>query len=565
MLKNNKLILCIVFLAFTMRVVFPNRPHSLNWDEVSHGYNAYSILKTGADEWGERLPLIFRAYGDYKLPVYVYLTTITESLFGLSNLTVRLPSILAGTGTVLFSYFLASHLFTKNVGLLTAFFVAIEPWSFFLSRGAFEANLSLFFVVSGIFFFLRGLTRNAWLIIISIILFGLSIWTYNSARIFVPLFLIAIGIIYLKDIQHVFKFHKKIFVFGFIVFAFFFLPMFAQLASPAGQARYSWVAILDTGAINRINEGQNSSKYGRLLHNKATYFLREFGKNYINHFNFQYLFTKGGSHYQFSVPGFGLLYPVNGIFILISLFYLFKVRDKKSMTLISWLLLAPIASSLTRESPHVLRSIVILPVPMILTSFGLVKFWEFVNKNVVKHVRPVKFVVVGIYVLILFLFLETYLFNYYFIYPYNYSQAWQFGYSHVVQYVKSKYSDFDQFIVTKKYGEPHEFFLFYGAKLNAPWSQDPSKYRDDPNLIRYAQTDWYWVDRFDKFYFVNDWDIPIENDVWMTERDLAIPIEGKRTLLITTPNNYPRKGWEKQKRFYFLDGTPAFDILKYNP
>ncbi|MBU2577901.1 hypothetical protein KKA69_03645, partial [Patescibacteria group bacterium] len=74
---NKILLVLILFFSFLVRIYSLEKiPPSLNWDEVSHGYNAYSIIKTGKDEWGITLPLIFRAYGDYKLPFYIYLTTI---------------------------------------------------------------------------------------------------------------------------------------------------------------------------------------------------------------------------------------------------------------------------------------------------------------------------------------------------------------------------------------------------------------------------------------------------------------------------------------------------------
>jgi len=73
-------------------------PPSLNWDEVSHGYNAYSLFKTGGDEWGVTLPAIFRAFGDYKLPVYIYATVLSEVLFGLTATGVRFFSVITYTG-----------------------------------------------------------------------------------------------------------------------------------------------------------------------------------------------------------------------------------------------------------------------------------------------------------------------------------------------------------------------------------------------------------------------------------------------------------------------------------
>ena len=65
--KFPVLLIIIVILAACLRLVaLAWNPASLNWDEVSHGYNAYSILMTGKDEWGQLFPLTnFRAYGDY--------------------------------------------------------------------------------------------------------------------------------------------------------------------------------------------------------------------------------------------------------------------------------------------------------------------------------------------------------------------------------------------------------------------------------------------------------------------------------------------------------------------
>src|SRR3989344_5610112 len=121
--KNSLFLILIVLFAFLIRFIAIDKfPPSLNWDEVSHGYNAYSILTTGKDEWGQPFPAIFRAYGDYKLPVYIYIATITEAIFGVNALGVRLPSILAGTLSVFFTYLLAIKLTKINrIGIIAAF------------------------------------------------------------------------------------------------------------------------------------------------------------------------------------------------------------------------------------------------------------------------------------------------------------------------------------------------------------------------------------------------------------------------------------------------------------
>src|SRR5512146_3517555 len=91
--KIDPYLFVIIIAAALLRFINLNAmPPALNWDEVSHGYNAYSILTTGKDEWGVSFPTIFRAYGDYKLPAYIYLTAVSEKFLGVDAFAVRLPS-----------------------------------------------------------------------------------------------------------------------------------------------------------------------------------------------------------------------------------------------------------------------------------------------------------------------------------------------------------------------------------------------------------------------------------------------------------------------------------------
>ena len=554
-LKNNSLFLLIVLLAIALRFAGIEKvPPALNWDEISHGYNAYSILKTGKDEWGATLPTIFRAYGDYKLPVYIYLTALSEAIFGLTALAVRLPGVLAGIVTVVFTYFLARKLFNPKVALLSSLLVAIEPWSLFLSRGAFEANLALALILPGFYFFLKGLKESKYLVLATFLL-GLSVWTYNSARIFVPLMIAATKILYWKDLRVLWKKAKVHLFFTSAIAIIFFVPMFWQLIGPAGQARYGKVAIIDEGAIAQINDSRALSKYSssisRIIYNKGTYFGSRFVKNYFSHFSLDFLASRGGTHYQFSLPGHGLVYGVNIVFFLVGLIWLLKSRKKESFFVLAWLLLSPIPSSLTREAPHVLRAITMLPVPMLITAIGFSSFLDWARKR--KFSQKVATI---IYLVVLFLFTEGYLTQYFENYPKDYSWSWQYGYQDVVGYAKEAYGDYDKIVVTKKYGEPHEFLLFF-------WPWEPEMYRNDPNLIRFEQSGWFWVDRFDKFYFVNDWEIPKEKGVFVLEsKKEVVDCTGKiKCLLITSPGNYP-VGWEKLKTINFLDGTGAFEIYE---
>ncbi|KKQ51382.1 MAG: hypothetical protein UT40_C0043G0003 [Candidatus Woesebacteria bacterium GW2011_GWA1_39_21b] len=570
--KNYILVIIVLFAAGLRFVKIAQIPPSLNWDEVSHGYNAYSILKSGRDEWDKSFPIIFKAYGDYKLPVYIYITVISEFLFGLNAFAVRLPSVLAGIGTVIFTYLFVKELFvyrgntltnTQNdaerVALLSSLLAVVEPWSLFLSRGAFEANIALFFIVAGVYFFFRSFRSSNFLLLTSF-LFGLSVWTYNSARIFVPLLIVTLVLLFKKELLGVFKENRQLTSYILLLTSLFFLTMFYQLLNPIGQARYGRVAIIDDGAIAQIIEARQNSSFGplltRLIYNRPTYFTQRFIENWGSHFTCSFLFFRGGSHYQFSVPGHGLLYLVNLPFFFSGLLILLKrvlKRDKASFFLLSWLILAPVPSSLTREAPHVLRSIVMLPIPMVLSAVGLVAVVNWLNKiRIFKNKYKILYL---IYFVFLAGFVENYLNIYFNDYKRIFSWSWQYGYRQVVDYIKLDYDKYDKIIVTKKYGEPHEFLLFF-------LSWDPGEYRNDPNLIRFNQSNWFWVDRFDKFYFVNDWNVPKEE--WQSfklESGTSFNCIGQKCLLITSPENSP-KTWSKLKTVYFLDGKVAFDLYE---
>jgi len=570
--KNYILVIIVLFAAGLRFVKIAQIPPSLNWDEVSHGYNAYSILKSGRDEWDKSFPIIFKAYGDYKLPVYIYITVISEFLFGLNAFAVRLPSVLAGIGTVIFTYLFVKELFvyrgntltnTQNdaerVALLSSLLAVVEPWSLFLSRGAFEANIALFFIVAGVYFFFRSFRSSNFLLLTSF-LFGLSVWTYNSARIFVPLLIVTLVLLFKKELLGVFKENRQLTSYILLLTSLFFLTMFYQLLNPIGQARYGRVAIIDDGAIAQIIEARQNSSFGplltRLIYNRPTYFTQRFIENWGSHFTCSFLFFRGGSHYQFSVPGHGLLYLVNLPFFFSGLLILLKrvlKRDKASFFLLSWLILAPVPSSLTREAPHVLRSIVVLPIPMVLSAVGLVAVVNWLNKiRIFKNKYKILYL---IYFVFLAGFVENYLNIYFNGYKRIFSWSWQYGYRQVVDYIKLDYDKYDKIIVTKKYGEPHEFLLFF-------LSWDPGEYRNDPNLIRFNQSNWFWVDRFDKFYFVNDWNVPKEE--WQSfklESGTSFNCIGQKCLLITSPENSP-KTWSKLKTVYFLDGKVAFDLYE---
>src|SRR3990167_8496580 len=100
-----------------------NVPISPDWDEVALGYNAYSILQTGKDEYGEFMPIILRSFDDYKPALYAYCIIPFIKLFGLSTFSIRLPSAITGVLMIIGIYYLIGEFFlfhkSKNENVYT--------------------------------------------------------------------------------------------------------------------------------------------------------------------------------------------------------------------------------------------------------------------------------------------------------------------------------------------------------------------------------------------------------------------------------------------------------------
>ena len=179
-------------------------PASPNWDEAALAYNAYSILQTGKDEYGETLPLILRSVDDYKPGLYAYLASPSVAVFGLNTMAVRLPSAILGTLAILAVFFLVKELFAKNkhgphLALLSSFLLAISPWHLQFSRAAFESSVGMFFNTLIVLFFIKGL-KKPWLLILSALFAGLNIYVYQAEKVFGPLLVLVLVIIFRKKL-----------------------------------------------------------------------------------------------------------------------------------------------------------------------------------------------------------------------------------------------------------------------------------------------------------------------------------------------------------------------------
>src|SRR5258708_6064521 len=309
------LLIGIVILGFGLRSLgLGSHPAGFTPDEASFGYDAYSILKTGKDQWGKTLPLVFKSFGDDKLPTYTYLTVPSVAIFGLNEFAVRLPNVVLGTLSIAVLYLLVKKLFKdEKIALLSAFLLAISPWHIMLSRGAFEANLTTFFLPLGILFFLKSLNKshNIKYIILSILIFLLNIFTYHTARLLTPFIFFSLCFNYRKELK-INKIYIQALDFSIILFL---ISIVGILLGGSRLASSSILKNVNTDSQFFSVKVGEPTVFAKAFNNKLLLVSQTAFRNYVSYFSPQFLFTNGPNEGTYGmVPGTGVLYLIEAVF-----------------------------------------------------------------------------------------------------------------------------------------------------------------------------------------------------------------------------------------------------------
>jgi len=537
---NRKLtIIVILVLACFLRLWRLDKfPPGFTPDEAAQGYTAYSILKTGKDEWGKQWPLNFRSFGDFKPPLQTYLMIPSIAVFGLNKFAVRFPNAALGILAILGVFLLVKKLFAnKLIAVISSMLLAFSPWHIMLSRGAFEANLTVFFISFGIYFLLKNQQFLAALFL------GLNMFSYHSAKILTPLIILLFIIYHLSSLK--IKISKLIinnskFI---VIFSIFFLISFSSFFS-GGQNRGldiaifnptdKWQAVADErwwGVKNNLPDF-----IARLFHNKATYSLSKFAKNYLSYFSPQFLFSEGQGEGTYGmIPGRGVLWWWELPIILFGLYWLVKKPNKETILILAMILLVPIPAALTKGTRAANRAAVMMPW---IQVFGAWSIWKLkaASKNL-KLFKKMSFV----FLVSLSLYLFISFFEDYFIQsPRKIAKSMLYGRCEAMEYVAENMTDAENIIVSRKLSEPQAYVLFclkYPPKLAQ---------KEVPNWLEYQEKGLSFVDqlgeyRLGKFVFRElNWqsDSKLDNTILVgLPKEFPADIESKE--IINYPNGEP--------------------------
>lgn len=541
------LIIVIIIAAFLRLFMLSSVPAGITSDEADTGYDAYSIIKTGHDQWGQTYPLVsFRGFGDYRMPIYTYFVSSSMSLFGVSELAVRLPSAIAGVFSVFFIYLLSRKIFGEKAALLSSFLFAFSPWAIGMSRQGIESNLAMTFYIFALFLFLK-IKEGKKFLLLSLLFFILSMYSYTSYIISTPLTVLVLSIINLRQLLKI----KKEASISITLFVVSILPLI--FLSSAGTKRASQIGfmsdITSLGIIDVLNLKIGAcyqilpSFFCRALDNKPLTFLSVFANNYLHHFSLDFLYLKGTTT-QFSLlPERGLLYSYEIIFLLLGLFFIFKKR--KGIFIVVLFLLAAVPDSLSGGGHHS-RALCLLPFIILIEGAGL----TFLIIYIGKLRRELKYLLLSALSILILFSLSSFIISYFSYFQKYYSPYSLYAYKQMSKELPDFSKKYESVYISNYLNDEPQyiFYLFYNK-------YDPVKFQKKENITYTVDQKTGFI-KITKIGNINFTDFRMDNGI-------PDKYKSQKSLFIASPDAFS-KSTAALKSFKSLSGGVIFQAVEYN-
>lgn len=539
MKKTNFLLILIFLLGLFFRFWQITRiPPGLTPDEAAQGYTAWSILKTGKDEWGEKLPFNPRSFGDFKPPLQTYLMIPSVALFGLNEFGVRFPNAFLSSLAILTVFLLVKELFASRlIAVFSAFLIAFSPWHLPLSRGGFEANLTVFFISLAGYLFLKNDSKSRAL---SALIFGLNMFSYHSAKLATPLVIVFL-IWFKKEIKNLKPF--------FFIYTVLFLIAFSSFFK-GGQTRGLDIAVFQP--TDRWQSVKDERWFGvsqglpdlavRVFHNKVSYSFSRFVKNYLGYLSPEFLFSEGPAEGTYGlIPGRGVLWWWELPLLLIGFYYLIKKPKREVLLISALILIALIPGAMTKGERMANRAAGAIPWIQIFSAWVL---GELSLKIARLKNREVKIGFNLVFGLVFIFFFSFFLEDYFLQSLKKISRPMLYGRCQALREVDLE--EAEKVIVSRKLSEPQAYVMFcfqYPPELAQ---------KQVPEWLEYQEKGLGFVDQLGEYQLGK---FVFKEIHWLTDSEL------KNTALVGLPEEFP-PGFDQGKIISYPDGQAAIIVYQ---
>lgn len=475
-------LLAITALAFLLRIYHVDLP--VLSDEAEFGYSAYSVMKTGTNQYNQNNRLLFTVPGGDKYPaLYSYTTIPFIKLFGLNALSERMPSIIFGTASCVVLFFLVVQLFgSPQTGLVSALLMAINPWSLYYSRqGRFEM-IGIFLTLLGTIAFLSSIrTKKLSWGLLSALSFGLSLHANDASKIVTPLLIGGLIVMFRKALQV----QKKRYLLVGTVFAIFFFLLLQVIFADQQIKDFTKQPLYQPSiVVARVNEQRRLTHaplwISRIYHNKLTILVDDYTTSLLKPFSLNWFFQTGAGMMAESIGRFGqyLLFELPFFFIGIYLAFQKKIRG---FFLLYWILIATIPGAITSGEFYAYRSILLLPIPLIFSGLGIVWFWNHLPIWF-KHIQHITTYVRIAFVIGCALYTSSFLFSLYYDYPVYASEYRSEQRIDALLFARTVAHQYDTIFVSGRFEIAYAFINSIDPYLFQQAIKTPTTFQDVPTL-----------------------------------------------------------------------------------
>jgi 4-amino-4-deoxy-L-arabinose transferase-like glycosyltransferase len=552
MLKKKQiivsLVLIIIFGFFLRFYKLSQYPVQLGHDEVTQLYDAISILRTGKDIYGVRLPFIFQSVNDFKPPFYTYATLILLLLFGWQDITIKIVGAFLGVVAIPAVYFFTYKLLNdRKKALLAAFLTTIAPFEIFYSRKSFENGAGVTALLIG-FGLLLGFIKNQekkWQFFLGSMILSLGMYTYFSHAVLMPILYGAFLFIFRKKI-------RKLPVFGIVVAILIAFPLIWFIFRDPNSANRSKAVFITQDPLLGEIIGKKVSENDSFYELKKDIVIAKYSFiRYLNQLDPYFLFGNGLDLTNQDPVDIGPLYFFQLPFLILGFWYLFKEKNTiyEKRFILAWILIGLIPSGITFEehSPH--RIIMVFTMLDIISAYGLYNFYiQIVSKQ---RSYTLKSMIVGILGAAFIWNIGYFAYIYTITYPFDKSQYLQYPYKEIALYAWSQRDNYQKIVFDPKFGEDVPFIgtgvqYYFGYYGHFPPELMQKEFRIGDQAKRETL--------FDKF--------SIRAVNWNEDKN------EKYNLIIASPWSLTKDALKESRilaTFYFYDGREAYYALSPNP
>ena len=504
-------------------------PPGLNQDEAVYAYDAFSIWKTGRDHLGHPFPFAsLETFGDWSSPLLTYLSIPAIAIFGLRVEVIRIVAALIGAAAIPLVFCLGALVLKRpSIGLSAAWAIALLPCAVHLSRWAIIPTVVPTMIAATCLALMWALeNRSSRGIVLAALLAALTVASYHSMKVYVPLICVAALVVYWRQLIRI---PLEALAYASVLFLAIAGPIFWLSArDPGGGARVAQTSVFNT----------HDFSFGLMVDQYSAYFSPALW------------FVRGDQNPMHLPPGQGLLPWALAPLVFAGLIWLaYNVIREPSAPLrrVSYFLTAaivlyPIPGAFTLPNPHVLRAVHILPLAALAAGIGMGVTIDYIRSESARLRSPtmVRSLVAALFLILVLgaVELSNRYDRYFGEYPREVAEEFHYGMGEALAYVKMIEADYDE-VWIRHQNSAYIYVLFYRE-----W--DPSDVHRNL-VVRRNPPDWNVVESIGRFHFGDAPGFQRQETLFMTYEPSGVPAyevvagssAGGRTLVIEDRRHSP--------------------------